>query len=145
MKIFFDTSVLVAALTELHPMNRIALPWLEKAAKGKIDAYMCSHSLAEVYSALTRLPISPRISPAEAGLIVNNIPEKKLARIIELKTADYWSAIQRVAELGLSGGVIYDALLVAAARRMKADRILTFNRKHFQRLAPLSNGFIVSP
>ena len=31
---------------------------------------MCQHSIAEVYAALTRLPVQPRIHPVEAARIL---------------------------------------------------------------------------
>jgi predicted nucleic acid-binding protein len=38
--------------------------------------------------------------------------------------------------MGPAGGIIYDALLLACARKCKADRIYTFNERHFTRIAP---------
>ena len=38
MKILFDTSVLVAAIVEPHPMHGRALPWLQRAKAGEFDS-----------------------------------------------------------------------------------------------------------
>jgi len=36
LKIFFDTSVLIAAFVEAHPGHKISLPWLQKVKKKKL-------------------------------------------------------------------------------------------------------------
>lgn len=43
---------------------------------------------------------------------------------------------RRAADAGLSGGIIYDALLLACARKSGAGVIYTFNIKHVSRVAP---------
>lgn len=61
MKIFFDTSVLVAAFVNAHPKHANCLPWLQKVKKKEIEGIISVHSLIEIYSILTKLPLSPRI------------------------------------------------------------------------------------
>lgn len=70
MKVFFDTSVLVGASENSHPHYVRAWPALRRVATGKDRGFMSVHSIAEVYAALTRLPVQPRIHPAEAERIV---------------------------------------------------------------------------
>jgi predicted nucleic acid-binding protein len=41
-----------------------------------------------------------------------------------------------LADCGLPGGQVYDALLLACARKSGADAIYTWNLKHFRQLAP---------
>jgi predicted nucleic acid-binding protein len=45
----------------------------------------------------------------------------------------------------LSGGIIYDALLIACARKIDAERIYTWNVRHFQMVAPDLAERIVEP
>ena len=45
MKILFDTSVLVAALVESHPMHTRAFPWLKKA---RVKARRAGKKLTEL-------------------------------------------------------------------------------------------------
>lgn len=71
MKILFDTSVLVAAVIEPHPMHTRALPWLKRARAGEFDFFVASHTLAELYAVLTTLPVSPRISPGTAWRLIH--------------------------------------------------------------------------
>lgn len=41
--------------------------------------------------------------------------------------------------------MIYDALILACARKVKADRIYTHNLKHFRQLAPDLTASIMAP
>jgi len=94
-----------------------------------------SHSLAESYSVLTSLPLKPKIMPIEAKLIIETNMQPYF-RQVAVTAKMYAKAILRCTEQGLSGGVVYDALLLECARSAEADRIYTFNTMDFQRLAP---------
>lgn len=113
MKVLFDTSVLVAAMVRPHPMHHRALPWLQQAHRGEIELSVASHSLAELYAVLTRLPVRPRIAPGTAlRLIALNVERR--AKVVSLTPTDYGAVIRRMAELGLTGGSVYDALIARA-------------------------------
>ena len=143
MRILFDTSILVASCVQSHPHHNIAISWLQKAHKKSIKLLITSHSLAEIFSVLTRLPVSPKISTDMAQyLIQHNIAPYA---DIEVLTVDhYYAAIKRVSQLGLSGGIIYDALIVEAAKNANADYILTLNMKDFLRLTPEKPGWVTN-
>jgi predicted nucleic acid-binding protein len=73
VKVLFDTSVLVAAMVVNHPRHAVCLPWLEAVKAQHHAGAIATHTLAEVYAVLTRLPLSPRISADLAQrLIVEN-------------------------------------------------------------------------
>jgi len=127
----FDTSVLIAAILEKHPNHEKAFRWLKAASNGKIGFYISSHTLAELYSVLTGMPSSPRISPSQAKILIERNTQS--ARIIDLNEKDYRTVITILVELNISGGVIYDALSAYAARKAKVDNILTFNENDFKR------------
>ncbi len=135
MKILFDTSVLLAAIVEPHPLHSTAFSWLKRAKSQEFDMLVASHTLAELYAVLTTLPISPRITPGAAShLIHSNI--ENIAKIVSLSASDYIVLIKRMANLGLSGGVMYDALITRAAEKSGADKVLTFNLDDFKRVWP---------
>ena len=135
MKILFDTSVLVAAIVESHPFHVRAFPWLKRAKLQEFNMLIASHAVAELYAVLTTLPVTPKIMPGVAShLISNNI--QSIADVISLSSSDYFSIIRRISDLGLSGGIIYDALIVKAAQKSGVDRILTFNAYDFKRILP---------
>ena len=55
------------------------------------------------------------------------------------------SVLVEVSGLGLSGGVVYDALIAQAAKKAGADRLLTLNETDFRRVWPDAAGRIASP
>jgi predicted nucleic acid-binding protein len=135
MKVFCDTSVLVASSLQFHPHYAAAAQVVEHVVTGRWEGVLGTHSLAEAYSVLTRYPTLPLIQPEEASrLVLDNIA--KHFSVIVLNEADYIEVIRRAAENGFGGGLIYDALLLACGVKARADRIYTFNVAHFRRLAP---------
>ena len=96
---------------------------------------MGQHSIAEVYAALTRLPVRPRIHPVEAARIVteNILPNFE---VVSLGKEDYLEAMNTMASGGWSGAKIYDALLLRCAAGCAVERIYTFNVGDFRQLAP---------
>ena len=142
MDIFFDTTVLVAASEQGHPHYAQARPALRRVAAGQDKGFMGVHSIAEVYAALTRLPVQPRIHPLEAARIVtdNILPHFE---VCTLGKEDYLEALNTMANGGWSGAKIYDALLLRCAARCTVDRIYTFNLGDFKQLAPASLQAII--
>lgn len=144
MKVLFDTSVLVAAIVEPHLMHSRALPWLKRARKKEIEFFISCHSLAELYEVLTTLPVYPRISPQTAWRLIREDIETS-ARIISISSSEYIATIKQMADLGVAGGCIYDALIARAARKSNVDRLLTFNVNDFTRVWPKGEGIIFAP
>ena len=70
VKALFDTSVLVAALWTNHPKHSACLSLLKKVKSGNIHGIICTHTLAELYSVLTRLPIKTAVSPQLAQQLI---------------------------------------------------------------------------
>jgi predicted nucleic acid-binding protein len=81
------------------------------------------HSLAEVYAVMTTLPVRPSLAPEQVCLFVEQIPGR--LAIIALQQADYLKAIRELADKRLASGRVYDALLLACARKSKAETIYT--------------------
>lgn len=144
MNIFFDTSTLVAAIVQSHPRHHAAFAWLARAKAGRLEASVSSHTLAELYAVLTTLPVSPRISPGLASrLIHENVI--RVAKVVSLAASEYSKVITRAGELGLSGGIIYDALIARAAEKAGAEKILTLNLGDFERAWPAVQGRVIEP
>lgn len=132
MKVLFDTSVLVAAFEVSHPRHGVCLPWLQRVQEKEIDGYLSTHTFAELYSVLTRLPVRPPISPAIAQRLIDE--NLNLFVAIPLTGDDYQQAIACMVRLNLPGGVIFDALIAQAALKAEVDILLTLNPNHFTRL-----------
>ncbi|MCE5329004.1 PIN domain-containing protein [bacterium] len=135
MKVFFDTSVLIAAFVMAHPEHGNSLPWLQKVKKKEIEGIVSVHSLLESYSILTTLPLSPKIYPS---LAVNLIKENVISNfeIIKYNTNDYIRLLNELASENIFGGASYDGLILCAAKKINIDKILTLNLNDFIRIAP---------
>ena len=130
-------------MVEPHPNHDPAFGWLRQARAGKIECFICSHTLAELYAVLTALPVSPKISPGMARrLIHDNL--LSFARVITLNRKDYCSVIDTMVDLGIGGGTIYDALIARAAQKSGVDRLLTLNAGDFKRVWPEHSDIIKS-
>ncbi|MDJ0659429.1 MAG: PIN domain-containing protein [Crocosphaera sp.] len=132
VKALFDTSVLVAAFWTNHPKNLPCLTRLKEVKSGKIQGIICTHTLAELYSVLTRLPITPPLSPQ----LVQQLIRENLTKfeVISLSPEDYHSVINKMVTLNLTGGGIYDALIAQVVFKVDVDKLLTLNPNHFRRL-----------
>ena len=141
MRYFFDTSVLVPAFIDQHRHHEASLKAYLEADK-KRDC--CgAHSLAEVYSTLTRMPASHRASPDQAMLFLEDMARR--LTFIALNIGEYWDAIADAAASGVVGGLTYDALLARCALKAKAETILTWNAGHFQQLGGKVARLIKTP
>jgi predicted nucleic acid-binding protein len=141
VKFFVDTSVMIAAFLDSDPHHAKCRSLLlglrpEMAACG-------SHSLAELYSVLTRLPIPLRLLPEQAWLLLEEVHQRVTP--VALTPLEQFEELRRIAQIGIRGGPIYDALLLACARKSGADRIYTLNLGHFQAVAPDLADRIVAP
>ncbi len=144
MKYLFDTSILIAGVLSAHQQHHLAKPWLVKAIQGKLEMLVCNHTLAELYAVLTKLPYSPKIQPANALMLIeHNVI--KVGSLINLTTRDYHHVLQEMSQDHLSGGLTYDRLIYQAAIKSGANKILTLNKKDFDRFNSADNITIVSP
>ena len=132
MKVFFDTSVLVAAALKQHPHHRRSLAAI--AETDRQTACCGAHSLAELYSVLTRLPGNDRLGGDQALLVLDGVEQKM--EVISLTARECSAAINESSAAGVLGGRIYDALLAECALKARATRILTWNVAHFRSLRP---------
>ncbi|MBW4583004.1 MAG: PIN domain-containing protein [Tildeniella nuda ZEHNDER 1965/U140] len=132
MKVLFDTSVIIAASLPKHPSHAPCFVQLQAAKLSQIQGCLSTHSLAELYSVMTRMPSQPRMAPQAARTLVESYLQYLEA--IPLETADYQAEIAQMTALNLPGGGVFDALIAQAALKVSADRILTLNPSHFTRL-----------
>lgn len=130
MKAFFDTSVLLAIFCEDHVHHAVSFGLLKQFAK---DEVCCAgHSLVEFYSVMTRLPTKARATAQEAMLLLDSIQER--LTVISLTTEEYFAILKTVSAQGVTGGLIYDAMLAATGLKSGAAALYTWNLKHWQQL-----------
>jgi predicted nucleic acid-binding protein len=132
MKGFFDTSVLVPVFYGDHSHHKASLELFIRFDKS--NGCCGAHSLAEVYSTLTRMPGKHRVSGEQAMLFIGSIRER--LSIIALDGDEYADALAASAALGIVGGGIYDAMLAHYAIKAKAKTIFTWNGRHYAQCGP---------
>ena len=88
MRIFFDTSVLVPALVDSHPNHERVFPWLSRVIKGDVVGVITTHSLAELYSILTTIPVNRKVTTLEIYYLINKTVISNFEEI-ELTVSDY--------------------------------------------------------
>lgn len=101
-----DTSVAVALVVGDHEHHAVVADALGGSVLG-----LAGHAAFETFSVLTRLPAPARRSPQVVrDILTTDFP---LSRFL---SADGASALhERLAELGISGGSVFDALVGAVA------------------------------
>jgi predicted nucleic acid-binding protein len=132
MKGFFDTSVLGPVFYGSHVHHKASLELFVQFDKA--TGCCGAHSLAEVYSTLTRMPGKHRISGEQAMLFVGSIRER--LSIIALSGDEYADALQVSSALGIVGGGIYDAVLAHCALKAQAETIYSWNGRHYAQCGP---------
>lgn len=120
MKVLCDTSVLVSALIESHPMHSLAFPWLERAKGGEIELLASTHTLAELYAVLTGLPLQPKISPAMAHQLIDDVVQAP-ASLVELSVSDYVESLPEWPSSVLPG--VWSTMLSLPGRRRSRELI----------------------
>jgi len=132
MKEFFDTSVLIGAFWRGHPNHDASLKLVGAANKRK--SACAAHTLAEVYATMAALPVKDVIPPEQAFLFVQETRDR--FTIVSLDEDEYFETIAQAAARGFVSGRVYDALLLQCAAKVKAERIYTWNLKHFRTIHP---------
>lgn len=144
MKIYCDTSMLVAASIASHPHHAPSVELLKLIRGKRHEGVISAHGTAEFYAVLTRAPLSPPIYPSEAWRLLdeNILPHFNVAT---LSTAQYAAVLRQASQKGWTGGLVYDALHIAAAVNNQCKRIYTFHLRRFSQLAPDLGNVICSP
>ena len=139
--IFLDTSVLIATAQVSHERHRPSRNLWNQCTRQ--DTRISTHTIAEVFNTLSAMPPALRLAPRDAVLAMKTFLQRLTP--VTLSAAEYMETLRRTANLGHSGGMIYDALLLACARKVQAEQIYTWNVKHFQMVAPDLAERIVTP
>ncbi len=101
-----DTSVAIPLLVQTHAAHAVVKQWW----RGR-DVTLSGHALAETYSVLTRLPGDIRVSALDAARLIGGAfgPPLLLEPMVMHRLPEI------LAELGIAGGAVYDAMVGLAA------------------------------
>ncbi len=105
-QLLIDTSVAVALAAAGHEHHQAT-----RKAIGDRSCGLAGHAAFETFSVLTRLPPPNRRTPdAVAQLLTHNFPGS-----VFLSARGAGRLHSRLAQLGIAGGAVYDALVAATA------------------------------
>ena len=111
-----DSTVIIAALANWH--------WLHEKAAERLQniSTAISHSLAETFSTMTRMPRSQRVHPTQIRLFLD------IQFKTEIALTSYLPAIAELTDIGVAGGATYDGLIALAARNA-GMKLLSLDRR----------------
>ncbi len=141
-RLVLDTGCLVAAVCSWHEHHEPTREALEDALERGYGFVAVAHALTEAYSVLTRLPPPHRLSPGDAFTVLKENWGEDEA--VALTATEYWDLLHAAQGAGISGGLLYDAVIAACAKKAQADVIMTWNVDHLSRVADRSVR-VVSP
>lgn len=122
--IYLDTGVLVRALLMEHPQHGVCV---KVVGDGAVSS---CHALAEVFNTLTGFFKVPNDTASE--MIVSLTEAMSFEGISQ---ADYMRVIEEARARGVQGGIVYDAIHAQVARRLKCEKIVSFNVTSFRHVA----------
>ena len=88
------------------------------------------HCCLDFYAMATRLPEEFRLSPADAGRLLEEELLGRL-RVVQLPVGARLELVRDVVRERVAGGRLYDAHIAEAARRAGARLVVTDNVRHF--------------
>ncbi len=128
-----DTSVLVAGVLEWHEAHAVCRAERARWKRSRRKPSIPAHALLESNAVLTRLPAGYRLRAEDAREVLE-------AAYAELPVAPLpeglWNLVAEMAERGVTGGAVYDAVILASAAAAGADELVTLDLDDFERLAP---------
>lgn len=107
-----DTSVAVPLLVQTHTAHAAVVRWW--AGRG---VALSGHAVAETYAVLTRLPGDLRLTPTDAARLLDERFAPPL--LLGPETAGRLPGV--LAQLGIAGGAVYDAMVALAATEHEAE------------------------
>jgi predicted nucleic acid-binding protein len=141
VRVFLDTSVLLAGLVDFGPQSAPAQSVMHAVAEKQIaDAATAWHCCLEFFSVATRLPAEFRLVPGDALQLIEHEIAGRMT-VHDLPPADRLPMLKAAAQDGTTGGRVYDSHIAEIARAAGAAVIVTDNRRHF--LASLRHGIRV--
>jgi predicted nucleic acid-binding protein len=127
-----DTSVLIAGVFEWHEDHTSCLTERRRWKRSKEKPYVPAHALLESYSVMTRLPAGLRLRADDAIEVMRgaygDFP-------IAPSPTKLWALMEHLAGEGITGGSVYDALILESALAAGAKELITLDSKAFERLA----------
>ena len=141
--VFFDASILLAAMVAGHPDHERSLRWLAGAKAKRFNLIVAQHTLMDLHVLLTSLGTRPKITPAIAERMIKaNIDS---GQVVTLTPQGHWTALEKATKAGARGTQVFDHLNVQAATGAGAQNLLTLNPKLYAKSTDCPRGFVITP
>ncbi|MFQ5739306.1 MAG: PIN domain-containing protein [Acidobacteriota bacterium] len=135
-RLVLDSSWMIAFGCSWHEHHERAFDKLTSLLESHKELWLAAPAIVEAYSVLTRLPVPHRLSPLDAWTLLQRNFQRG-ARSVALTSKEYWSALEEAHLRKVTGGRVYDFLILRCAEKCHAQFLLTFNTGHFE---PLMSG-----
>ena len=122
MKAYWDSSALVAASADLPLRRRL------RTERG----FTRTHSLAEIFSALTAGNLAIRLEADAAAQTVVNLAQD--LDFVDLTAPETLVALKQARKRGVRGGRVHDFMHAVAAEKSRARQLLTADEHDFESL-----------
>ncbi|MXY53751.1 MAG: type II toxin-antitoxin system VapC family toxin [Gammaproteobacteria bacterium] len=128
-----DTNCLIASVCDWHEHHARTHAEVQRRNRAGQQLVLATHSLAEIYAVLTRLPPPRRMRGQDAlTLIEGNWSDTPATHLTARET---WDALRSAQLRNVRGGQMYDALIATAALKARSSAILTWNHRNFEPFA----------
>lgn len=133
MRTYWDTSAIINAFISADVFDHL----------DHGEHFTRLHSFAEFFSTMTGrgIPalqdgviVRSKITPKDCAAWLRTFADK--VEIVEPDRKEVLEALDKAQSLGIQGGHVYDYLHAIAARKAKADTVLTRNEDDFKNLVP---------
>jgi predicted nucleic acid-binding protein len=122
MKAYWDSSALVQASADLALRRRL------HAERG----FTRSHTLAEIFSALTAGNLAIRLDADGAAQAVESLGQD--LDFVDLTPQEMLAALKQARKRGVRGGRVHDFMHAIAAEKSRASHLLTADENDFESL-----------
>lgn len=128
MTLYLDSSVLVSSLLPDDPDYAAC-----DALMGQPGNWTSPHALNETFATLTGGRLGTRIDANVAARMIRE-SIRPCVQFVELTVDEILDAQAVARQQGVRGGGVYDYMHLTAARKIKADKVITINLTDFQHL-----------
>ncbi len=121
---YWDSSALIETISDPDLRARLS-------AEG---GWTRAHALNEMFSALTGGNLRIRVAPNDAARMIRGAAAR--LRFVNLTEPEILDALDKAQALGVRGGRVHDYMHAVAARKSRADALLTTDQNDFTGLVP---------
>jgi len=132
MSDFFDSSVVIGVIVADCPEHADCL----KAWNASEHKVIYSHALLETFCQLTGGRLGKAVSPDVAAESITRNFSRPEVLLLTLSPEEIMEHLGEARKQGVRGGAVYDYMHLCAARKGRAKRIFTLNKRHFLAIAP---------